>query len=315
MPTDVNLGRVQGMGWWFADATFTTSGTITLQAGFTIEPYVGDYVVDTTNGNVYAIATISGTNPFSFTTNGTVIYTIKSASDDEWDDEIIIGRIDKEQVVSEDIATKLQNFLNIIKDETKCVYAETYAKGFTSGGSRYGYCLYTTNLGSIEDTNSFNNINTIAWRGMAEGTYNDVTIRYNTENKTFTLTPNYTTSDATYYLYSLCLRYKVINVPVSQNILYNMSDLNALAIQDTDNEYQFNNEEFKTNLIKTPHLVFLTINDHEFRGFFIDNGVYKHVDNVYNYNEETKENELIKTYTCLIDINQNLITYKEEQAE
>lgn len=76
MAQDYNLGRVQGMGWWFADATFTTSGTITLGSGFTIQPLVKDYVIDKETNNVYAIATISGSNPFNFTTSGTPIFTL-----------------------------------------------------------------------------------------------------------------------------------------------------------------------------------------------------------------------------------------------
>ena len=303
MPTDVNLGRVQGMGWWFADATFTTSGTITLQAGFTIEPYVGDYVVDTTNGNVYAIATISGTNPFSFTTNGTVIYTIKSASDDEWDDVIEIGLLNPQQVVSDEIAQKLQTFISILKSNTSnYIIIETSARGYQSRYSsiRERYMAFTSGiLYTWPDEFLF-------W---CNASTNEDSITYDPSNKYFT------GLDSEHFtLYGAYIKYKVVTVTAQQNYSYNLQDISAVATQDADNTYNFDNENFKTELQQTPHLVFLTINEHEFKGFFIDNGVYKHVDNVYNYNEETKENELIKTYTCLIDINQNLITYKEEQA-
>ena len=302
MPTDVNLGRVQGMGWWFADATFTTSGTITLQAGFTIEPYVGDYVVDTTNGNVYAIATISGSNPFNFTTNGTIIYTIKSASDEEWDDVIVIPTLEPRQVVSEEISAKLENFKTILKNKQNgYIIVETSARGYNAGGGgtseTYDYCnnLYVEMLTST-------NQQRLTW-GSENGSF----AIYSFSNKYFT--------NERFTLYGAYIKYKVVTVTAQQNYSYNLQDISAVATQEADNTYNFNNENFKKELQQTPHLVFLTINEHEFKGFFIDNGVYKHVDNVYNYNEETKENELIKTYTCLIDINQNLITYKEEQAE
>lgn len=302
MPTDVNLGRVQGMGWWFADATFTTSGTITLQAGFTIEPYIGDYVVDTTNGNVYAIATISGTNPFSFTTNGTVIYTIKSASDNEWDDVIEIGPLNPQQVVSDEIVQKLQTFINILKSNTSSyLVIETSARGYNARYSsvRASYVDFT---GGIFYSYTSDHL---FW-----GDVNDTHITYDPSNKFFS------GNDSEHFtLYGAYIKYKVVTLTAQQNYSYNLQDINAVATQETDNTYNFDNENFKTELQQKPHLVFLTINEHEFKGFFIDNGVYKHVDNVYNYNEETKENELIKTYTCLIDINQNLITYKEEQAE
>ena len=81
MAQDYNLGRVQGKGLWIADSTFTTSGTITLGSGFTISPLVEDYVIDKETNNVYAIATISGSNPFNFTTNGTPIFTLGGSSD------------------------------------------------------------------------------------------------------------------------------------------------------------------------------------------------------------------------------------------
>ena len=76
MAQDYNLGRVQGKGLWIADATFTSSGIITLGSGFTIQPLTQDYVIDKETNNVYAIATISGSNPFNFTTNGTPIFTL-----------------------------------------------------------------------------------------------------------------------------------------------------------------------------------------------------------------------------------------------
>lgn len=81
MAQDYNLGRVQGKGLWIADSTFTTNGTITLGSGFTISPLVEDYVIDKDTNNVYAIATISGTNPFNFTTNGTPIFTLGGGND------------------------------------------------------------------------------------------------------------------------------------------------------------------------------------------------------------------------------------------
>lgn len=80
MAQDYNLGRVQGKGLWIADSTFTTSGTITLESGFTISPLVDDYVIDKETNNVYAIATISESNPFSFTTNGTPIFMLGGGS-------------------------------------------------------------------------------------------------------------------------------------------------------------------------------------------------------------------------------------------
>lgn len=76
MATTNNLGRVQGISLWVADGVVTTTGTITL-TNSTIHPLINDNVVDT-NGNVFKITAVSGTNPYTITTSGTPIYRITS---------------------------------------------------------------------------------------------------------------------------------------------------------------------------------------------------------------------------------------------
>ena len=302
MATTNNLGRVQGISLWIADGEVTTTGTITL-TNSTMHPLINDNVVDT-NGNVFKITAVSGTNPYTITTSGTPIYQLKGGSE-EWDDVIIIGTLAPQQVVSEVIATKLQTFLNLLTSGNQ-LYVETYIN------------INHASYSSVPSSDLFTN--TLYSEGNGTGNYNNATIEwafstnytsratYSPKNKYFTFAKAEYTN-----LKFMMLRYKNYGAPSNANTLkFNIEELNALLLQDSNNEYQFNNEEFKNNLIKTPHLVFLTINEHDFRGFFIDNGIYKHIDNEYNYNEETKENELVKTYTCLIDINKNLITYKEE---
>lgn len=76
MATTNNLGRVQGISLWVADGVVTTTGTITL-TNSTMHPLINDNVVDT-NGNVFKITAVSGTNPYVVTTSGTPIYRITS---------------------------------------------------------------------------------------------------------------------------------------------------------------------------------------------------------------------------------------------
>lgn len=74
-----NLGRVQGISLWVADGEVTTTGTITLTES-SMHPLINDNVVDT-NGNVFKIIAVSGTNPYTITTSGTPIYQIKGQPD------------------------------------------------------------------------------------------------------------------------------------------------------------------------------------------------------------------------------------------
>ena len=76
MATTNNLGRVQGISLWVADGVVTTTGTITL-TNSTMHPLINDNVVDT-NGNVFKITAVSGTNQYTITTSGTPIYRITS---------------------------------------------------------------------------------------------------------------------------------------------------------------------------------------------------------------------------------------------
>lgn len=76
MADTYNLGRVQGISLWVADGVVNTTGTITL-TNSTMQPLINDNIVDT-NGNVFKITAISGTNPYTITTSGTPIYRITS---------------------------------------------------------------------------------------------------------------------------------------------------------------------------------------------------------------------------------------------
>lgn len=301
MATTNNLGRVQGISLWVADGVVTTTGTITL-TNSTMHPLINDNVIDT-NGNVFKITAVSGTNPYTITTSGTPIYQIKGG-DGEWDDEIFVGPLEPQQVVSDDIASRLQTFLNLITNGNQ-LYIET--------------CINVnhTRYSSVSSNDIFTN--TLYIEGNGSGNFNNATIEWSFYTNT---TSNCTYSPANKYfrfaneeythLKFMLLRYKNYGQPSATSALkFNLEDLNALLIQDSDGGYQFNNDDFKNNLVKEPNLIFLTINGHEFRGFFLEDNLYKHIDNEYQLNEETNEQELVKTYTCTIDLTNNLITYNE----
>lgn len=292
MAQDYNLGRVQGKGLWIADSTFTTSGTITLGSGFTIQPLIEDYVIDKETNNVYAIATISGSNPFNFTTNGIPIFTLGGGS----------------------IFQKSFYF----KNYTRNVVVDTKTQeNFTEF---FNYALNNDYIVILNSQINFKDSNTVSYFRLYSNPYiqnsriitwysydGSDSVFYSDSNKYFTM-------QGTEIVHGGYVQYSVIDKTSLNSFLYNETSLDLVSLQSKDNTYQFNNNEFKNNLIKEPYLVFLTINNHEYKGFFKKDNLYKHIDYDYKLNEETQEEEIIKTYTCIINLDTNTISYTEEEV-
>lgn len=292
MAQDYNLGRVQGKGLWIADATFTTSGTITLASGFTIQPLVEDYVIDKETNNVYAIATISGTNPFNFTTNGTPIFTLGGGS--LFKKRFSFGKYERNEVVDETLVNNFTEFFNDVLNINNIAIINS-AVNYKINSSDIYFKVYESPY--IQP----NKI--ISWYNESGGD----SIFFALSNKTFTM-------QGTEAVWGGYVEYSIFPVSSTLKIKYDENSINLVSLQGEENTYQFNNEEFKNNLIKEPNNVFLTINNYEYKGFFKEDNVYKHIDNEYKVDEETKEEKLIKTYTCIINLDTNTISYTEEEV-
>lgn len=302
------LGRVQGMGWWFADATFTTSGTITLQAGFTIEPYVGDYVVDTTNGNVYAIATISGSNPFSFTTNGTVIYKI-SAGESGQGNYRYVKHVSYNKVIAK-VNPVPQDLVAILDDiRTNNYYiVGTYGAGntqnntafmshpyvFRGGSDSGGYGFMISGLLIVTDpigstyTPTLDCCGGFAWRSDIGWVYWGF---YNNDRLTF----------------DLDLYEKVNTMSYNQ---YTAESLGLIRLENSNDEYQIPQEkwdDFINNIINDKENTNIILENVSFAYFETENNL------IYNsVSERPNEDNSITTYTCSIDTTNHLIKITSE---
>ena len=223
-----------------------------------------------------------------------------SVNDGEWDDVIEIGTLAPGQIVSEEIASKLATLINLFRTSKSGYFIiDTFAYGYSS---RYSSVRARYGASSSLFFTSYTN-NRIIW-----GSYDQTTptIKYDPSTKMFEFTDT-----EHFILYGAYIKYKYVDVVTQQNSSYSLQDINAISLLEEDNTYNFDSEEFKNKIANEPSKVFLTINEHEFRGFFLEDNLYKHIDNVYQLNEEINEQELVKTYTCTIDLTNNLITYNE----
>lgn len=332
MATTNNLGRVQGISLWVADGVVTTTGTITL-TNSTMHPLINDNVIDT-NGNVYKITAVSGTNPYTITTSGTPIYRITSnytlpiASTTQLggvkvgeglsitpegllstnsNERILVGKYN--YTVSVASTYHFEADLNSVFDTARTeMHALTYRyyvnfifkrldNNRTSfyNAIQFGY-VASTRAGSFIVFSPIVNAPGIIDEFAITGTSNDWYIYLDASQQL----PSRT---------NVLITMEIYKEPIVATTILN----NFTALQDLENTYQYGGElEELFNLIENNACI--QINDYVYTNFVLEDNNYVSINN-YENEEKTF------TYKCIINKENGIITtsyqetLKEEKIE
>lgn len=284
MATTNNLGRVQGISLWVADGVVTTTGTITL-TNSTMHPLINDNVVDS-NGNVFKIIAVSGTNPYTITTSGTPIYRITSNGMYTLDKifNVVVTAKNYEITLSDEVANYLKQISNNIinnGDVYKIViYLQSnvppYAKSTYSGEIPFYYSARTTYVPQFSAFIHYgDNVDSSCYIEIGD----QVTLRV--------LDVDMTNRPLYLYIYKF-------NKPTSTLNVYD----SFIRLESEEEVYQTNDfDTMLDNLINKPSETIIYVNNIGYAYFeTTDNNLYNNSVEIINEEEQTKT-----TYTCSLN--------------
>lgn len=315
MATTNNLGRVQGISLWVADGVVTTTGTITL-TNSTMHPLINDNVVDT-NGNVFKITAVSGTNPYTITTSGTPIYRITSDYNLPIASTTQLGgvkvgngiNVDGSGVISISSSGALKLFKSrsgvvglsqtpvILPDALANILEEVYQN--IKAGKMYVACIQYAPYSDIVRYSTsmfqFQNNSDICYLFMLNNNTTPFYVSYfkrdlDRTNK-WTITQIRTTGNTEFYIQI----YEYSETFTNSNIL---AYSNFIRLENEEDVYQ--TDDFDTmldNLINKPSETIIYINNIGYAYFeTTDNNLYNNSVEIINEEEQTKT-----TYTCSLN--------------